>query len=166
MENNFDINVDFNGIVIFNEKLLNQTFGSKIPNDYNLLDELTETQFGEKVLLNGAVIPILGIDDGNYFVRFFINSYPSNTDRKIIFSDGFYYLNVDSDVYVADVSVFWDWEDDLGWNKVQIPYNKYNVTVEGIHLTHNNEINYGFDIILSEYKMVNLITEPRSDSRL
>ena len=42
MENNFDINVDFNGIVIFNEKLLNQTFGSKIPNDYNLLDELTE----------------------------------------------------------------------------------------------------------------------------
>ena len=74
MENNFDINVDFNGIVIFNEKLLNQTFGSKIPNDYNLLDELTETQFGEKVLLNGAVIPILGIDDSNYFVRFFINS--------------------------------------------------------------------------------------------
>ncbi|NHB59591.1 hypothetical protein G9F32_16485 [Acinetobacter sp. 194] len=166
MENSFEINVDFNGIVIFNEKLLNQVFGSKIPNDYNLLKDLTETDFGEKVLNNGAVIPILGLDDGNYFVRFFMNLNPNLNNRKVIFSDKFYYLNVSSDIYVADIAVFWDWENYLGWEKVNIPYGKYKVTVEGVHLIDKNETRYGFDIILSEYEECDYITEPRSDSRL
>ena len=110
MVKTIDIDVDFNGIIIFDYPGILAPFGGKIDNGDNILQEFTTTDKGDLVLNEGIALPIMGLDDGGYVVRLFLSEFPENEDREVIFTDKYFYLNVTGDLYVADMAVFWEWE--------------------------------------------------------
>lgn len=109
----------------------------------------------------------MGIDDGGYVVRLFLNELPDNGNRRIIFSDKYFYLNVTGNLYIADMSVFWEWEDYTGWHNSDIPKRIYKVCVEGVNLEKDGDIVYCYDLTLKKTSKLGIREiEPRSDSRL
>jgi hypothetical protein len=83
------------------------------------------------------------MDDGGYILRLFIDEIPDDHNREIIFRDEFFYLNVTSKLYVADIAVFWEWEDFSGWEETSVPRGIYEVRstrqkVGGYFLTLTN----------------------------
>ncbi|WP_194240450.1 hypothetical protein [Gilliamella sp. ESL0232] len=161
------VDVDFNGIIIFDYPGIFIPFGGKINNGENILKEFTTTGKGDSVLDEGIALPIMGIDDGGYVVRLFLNETPCNENRSIIFSDKYFYLNVTGDLYIADMSVFWEWEEYTGWNNTDIPKGIYKVCLEGVILKKNEDIFYCYDLILEKVsKIGRREIEPRSDCRL
>lgn len=110
MVKTIDIDVDFNGIIIFDYPGILAPFGGKIEDGDNILQEFTTTDKGDLVLNEGITLPIMGLDDGGYVVRLFLNEFPVNEDREVIFTDKYFYLNITGDLYVADMAVFWEWE--------------------------------------------------------
>jgi hypothetical protein len=161
------LDVDFNGIVLFDYPAILSIFDGKINNGQNILDDFTKTDKGDVVLNDGIVLPIMGIYDGSYLLRLFINERP-NDNRKIIFCDEFYYLNITGKLYIADMAVFWDWEDFTGWQETEVSKGTYEVCLEGVRfLDKNNAETYSYDLTLRSIpKLLRRTIEPRSDSRL
>lgn len=187
MRNTIFIDVDFNGIIIFDYPGILELFDGKIKEGQNILKELTspvengKIDKGKLALDKGIALPIMGIDDGSYCVRFFLDELPTNDGRKIIFTDKYFYLQVTKDLYVADMAVFWDWEDYTSWHKTNIPKGIYKVSLQGVHLIKkqntfnsyeakfikNGEILDCYDLILEKVSQIGIREiEPRSDSRL
>lgn len=162
-----DVDVDFNGMIFFDYPAILSLFGGKINDGDNILQEFTTTCKGDLVLDEGIALPIMGIDDGRYLIRLFLNEKPSDENRNIIFSDKYYYLKVTGDLYVADMSVFWEWEDYAGWQNTDIPKGIYRVCLEGVHLLDGNNIIHCYDIMLEAItELGTRKIEPRADSRL
>jgi len=162
-----NVDVDFNGIIIFDYPGILVPFGGKIEDGDNILQEFTTTDKGDLVLDEGIALPVMGIDDGGYVVRLFLNEIPDNENRRIIFSDRYFYLNVTGDLYIADMSVFWEWEDYTGWYNADIPKGIYKVILEGVHLEKDGDTVYCYDLILEKTSKLGIREiEPRSDSRL
>lgn len=161
------VDVDFNGIIIFDYPGILIPFGGKIASGENILRQFTTTDKGDFVLDEGIALPVMGIDDGGYVVRLFLNEDPGNENRRVIFSDKYFYLNVTGELYVADMSVFWEWEEYTGWHNADIPKGIYKVCLEGVHLDKEGDIFYCYDLILENTTELGIRNiEPRSDSRL
>lgn len=162
------VDVDFNGIVIFVYPELAKIFGGDIKTGQNILEAFSTTDKGDEVLDEGLALPIMGVDDGSYRVRFFVDEKPSDHDRKILFEDDGFYLNVVGSVYIADMAVFWDWESYTDWKKLEISTGLYRAAVAGVHTYDGiGEVLYGFDICLTSVdEPFSRTVEPRSDSRL
>jgi hypothetical protein len=163
-----DVDVDFNGVVIFVYPSLLNLFGGEITRGQNILEAFTTTDKGDDVLDEGFALPIMGVDDGSYRLRFFLDESPEEKGRKVIFEDKFFYLSALNDVYVADMAVFWDWEDYTGWKKLPVPRGLYKVIVAGVHTySDSGETQYGFDVcLITVPEAFKRTVEPRSDSRL
>jgi hypothetical protein len=162
------VDVDFNGIILFNYPEILDLFGGHIQDGQNILDDFTKTEKGNIVLDKGIALPILGMDDGGYILRLFIDEIPDDHNREIIFRDEFFYMNVTSKLYVADIAVFWEWEDFSGWEETSVPRGIYEVRVEGVsYLNENNEVEYGYDLTLRSIpKLLKRTVEPRSNSKV
>ncbi|WP_081087212.1 hypothetical protein [Burkholderia pseudomultivorans] len=164
-----EVNVDFNGILIFSYPDLNGYFETPIAEGQNILKDFTQTDLGDTIVDAGVVLPIINIDDGGYLVRFFDGSPEISPNREVVFSDSGYVLKVTSELYVADAAVFWDWEEYLGWSKVHVPCGTYSVTVEGVKYTDENRrvVRAGYDIILKKTEKLQPRTAKiREDSRV
>ncbi|MEG6182662.1 hypothetical protein UXP39_09340 [Enterobacter sichuanensis] len=167
MVKTIDIDVDFNGKIIFDYPGILAPFGGKIDDGENILEEFTTTDKGEFVLNEGIALPIMGLDDGGYVVRLFLNEFPDNEDREVIFTDKYFYLNVTCDLYVADMAVFWEWEDYTGWINADVPKGIYKVCLEGVHLLKGEETIYCYDLIFERTNQLGTRdVELRSESRL
>lgn len=167
MVKTIDIDVDLNGIIIFDYPGILAPFGGKIDDGDNILQEFTTTDKGDLVLNEGIALPIMGLDDGGYVVRLFLKEFPDKKDREVIFTDKYFYLNVTGDLYVADMAVFWEWEDYTGWINADIPKGIYKVSLEGVHLLKGGETVYCYDLIFEKTNQLGIRdVEPRSDSRL
>ncbi|OIJ41832.1 hypothetical protein [Massilia timonae] len=63
----FELIVDFNGIVIFDPSLLAGYFSEINPGD-NLYARFVRSDEGERVVEQGIVLPVLGLNDGIYSI--------------------------------------------------------------------------------------------------
>ena len=100
-------------------------------------------------------------------MRLFLNEFPDNKDREVIFTDKYFYLNVTGDLYVDDMAVFWEWEDYTGWINTDVPKGIYRVSLEGVHLLKGEETVYCYDLIFEKTNQLGIRdVEPRSDSRI
>ena len=63
-----DVDVDFNGIIIFDYPGILGPFDGKINDRENILQQFTTTDKGDSVLDQGIALPIMGIDNGGYIV--------------------------------------------------------------------------------------------------
>jgi len=161
------IDVDFNGIIIFDYPGILSPFGGEIGNGENILQTFTTTDKGDLVLDEGIALPIMGIDDGGYLVRFFIDEYPEVDGRDVIFSDKYFHLNITGELYVADMSVFWEWEEYTGWHNTNIPKGIYKVCLQGVRLFRDGNPKCCYDLILEVVSEIGVREiEPRSDSRI
>lgn len=167
MVKTISVDVDFNGIVIFDYPGILAPFNGKIENGDNILQVFTTTDIGDIVLDEGIALPIMGIDDGGYIVRFFLNDIPGNENRHVMFSDKYFYLKVTGDLFIADMSAFWEWEKYNGWKNTGIPKGIYKVILEGAQLKRDSDVIYCYDLILEKTNELGIREiEPRSDSRL
>ncbi|QKZ02405.1 hypothetical protein [Pseudomonas eucalypticola] len=163
-----DVDVDFNGIVMFVYPKLADLFEGGVQPGQNVLRAFTTTDKGDEVLDKGVALPIMGVDDGTYRLRIFIDEAPCKERREVVFEDEYFYLNVVGGLYVADMAVLWDWEEFTGWTLLPVPTGMYRVSVAGVHLYNEvNDVDYGFDICLQTVsEPFHRTIEPRSDSRL
>ena len=168
MKSEFELSVDFNGLVIFDYPGIKALFGEVINSGDNILNLFTTTNKGDEVLDEGLALPIMGVDDGGYKVRFFVDEEPEINGRVTIFSDQFFYLNVQNTLYVADISVFWDWENYTGWIDAGVPKGHYKVSVTGVKIIDGSgSVDYGYDIVMYSVADRFLRTsEPRSNSNV
>ncbi|WP_238084965.1 hypothetical protein [Pseudescherichia vulneris] len=167
MVKTISVDVDFNGIVIFDYPGILAPFSGKIENGDNILQVFTTTDIGDIVLDEGIALPIMGIDDGGYIVRFFLNDIPGNENRHVMFSDKYFYLKVTGDLFIADMSAFWEWEKYNEWKNTDIPKGIYKVILEGAQLKRDSDVIYCYDLILEKINELGIREiEPRSDSRL
>ncbi|WP_312466663.1 hypothetical protein [Pseudescherichia sp.] len=167
MVKTISVDVDFNGIVIFDYPGILAPFSGKIENGDNILQVFTTTDIGDIVLDEGIALPIMGIDDGGYIVRFFLNDIPGNENRHVMFSDKYFYLKVTGDLFIADMSAFWEWEKYNEWKNTDIPKGIYKVILEGAQLKRDSDVIYCYDLILKKINELGIREiEPRSDSRL
>ena len=165
----FTLDVDFNGIVVFAYPDLLRFFGGRIEVGRNILEAFTTTDLGDAVLDAGVVVPIGNLDDGGYRVRLLDAPPAESAQRRVVFSDAGYALRVTQELFVTDVAVFWDWEDRLGWTKVDVAPGAYAVTVEGVqHLDEHGTVEAsGFDLILERRdELPRRTATPRADSRV
>lgn len=163
------VEVDFAGLVIFSYPDLKAHFPLGITNGQNILQDFTSTDLGDAVTDAGAAIPISGIDDGEYRVRFLSESPEPSPERVVSFSDSGYVLKVESKLYVADGAVFWNWQEYLGWYEIDVEPGTYEVTIEGVaHLGPGGQIeSEGYDLILKKVASLPRRTACfREDSRI
>lgn len=78
------VDVDFNGIVLFDYPGILTIFDEEINDRENILHEFTNKDKGDVVLDKGIALPIMGIDDGTYLVRIFINETPEEKKESYV----------------------------------------------------------------------------------
>lgn len=146
----FSVTVDFNGIVLFEPNLLKKFFGGIIETGTNLYQRFTSTMEGDQVVDFGIVIPILGINDGNYRVIVRDANELSTVDDVIVCENGVFPLHVEGRLVVADLAVLWEWEDEAGWRDVKVSPGFYSADIRGFRLIKHNIVGEcGYEVVLT-----------------
>ncbi|ATQ78335.1 hypothetical protein CR152_30380 [Massilia violaceinigra] len=146
----FEVVVDFGGIVVFDDKGLQAYFGNIAEGD-NLYRRFTTTDDGDKVVEQGIVIPIIGVNDSSYRVSVRMAGEPSIVpDELIIVRNASFPLRVTDRLIIADLAVFLEWYPEEGWQRIDIAPGCYAVAVNGFRKVENNVVvDFGFEIVLT-----------------
>ncbi|MDQ1924539.1 hypothetical protein [Massilia pseudoviolaceinigra] len=146
----FEVVVDFGGIVVFDDKGLQAYFGNIAEGD-NLYRRFTSTDDGDKVVEQGIVIPIIGVNDSSYRVSVRMAGEPSVVpDELIIVRNASFPLRVTGRLIIADLAVFLEWYPEEGWQQIDIAPGCYAAAVNGFRKVENNVVvDFGFDIVLT-----------------
>jgi len=150
----YNVITDFNGIVIFDPDRLIQFWGGNIDEGTDLYTHFMSSDDGDKVIELGIIIPILAIDDAGYTVEFYINEISNRPKGQIVFENGAFPLHVKKRLVIADLAVFKEWIDNLGWIQVDVPPGYYKAAIRGFckknrkgHIT-----DAGYEVILKSTK--------------
>jgi hypothetical protein len=162
----FSLPIDFNGIVIFSYPDIDRWYNG-IRNGQNILKDFIETDIGDKVMDEGLVVPVVNIDDGDYLIRIFYDE-PFDQGIEVVFLESGFPMKISNSIFCADVAVFWDWEEYLGWNKINIQPGFYSVDARGVkHLREQGNHIPGYDFIFKKLASLPMRTaKTRSDSRI
>lgn len=146
----FEVIVDFGGIVMFDDKSLQAYFGQIAEGD-NLYTRLTTSDDGDKVVEQGIVVPIIGVNDSFYRVVVRMAGEASVVpDELIIVRNASFPLRVTGRLIIADLAVFLEWYPEQGWQRVDVAPGCYAVAVNGFRKVDNNVVvDFGFEIVLT-----------------
>ena len=62
-------------------------------------------------------------------------------------------------MFIADLAVFWEWTDKLGWREINVSAGYYSVSIKGFRCISNKIIiDYGYEITLEQKKNLPDIT--------
>ncbi|NHZ82791.1 hypothetical protein F2P44_26460 [Massilia sp. CCM 8695] len=146
----FEAVVDFGGIVVFDDKGLQAHVGSIAEGD-NLYRRFTATGDGDKVVEQGIVMPIIGINDSSYrvLVRMDVDA-SAVPDQLIIVRNASFPLRVTGRLIIADLAVFLEWYPEEGWQRIDVPQGCYAAAVNGCRkVEHHVVVDFGFEIVLT-----------------
>jgi len=148
--NTFEINTDYNGLVLFDPVVLKSIWPHEIVENDNIFESLMSSDLGDLVTTKGAVIPIIAIDDGGYTINLSVDGDIERNDKSILFQNGAFPIEVRSTLFLADLAVFREWEENTDWINTKIAPGFYSVTLRGYcEKNSKNEIeDCGFDILL------------------
>jgi hypothetical protein len=145
------VDVDGNGIVFFDPVVLRRWRPNMTPT-HDLFRELVTTDAGDEVLAKGIIVPILAIDDGGYDVVVRRADEAQGIAGDLIVDNGVFPLVVESELVVADLSIFRSWADDLGWTRIPVPAGTYASRVRGIRQMSDHGqrmIGAGYELVLA-----------------
>lgn len=147
----FELVVDFNGIVVFDCQGL-QNFYSGIPNGANIYKRFTTTDDGDMVVLQGLVVPIMGINDSVYKIKTrMANEAPVVPEHLVIVSNAGFPLQVTGRVVIADMAVLLDWSLDEGWQDIALSAGFYSVAINGFQRVENHTVvECGFELVFAQ----------------
>ena len=162
----FSLSIDFNGIVIFSYPDIDQLYNG-IVSGQNILNDFIHTDLGDKVMDDGLVIPVVNIDDGDYLIRIFYDE-PSDQGIEVVFLESGFPMKINESIFCADAAVFWDWEENLGWHKLDISPGFYSVDARGVkHLRDHGGCIPGYDFIFKRVlSLPKRTAKTRADSRI
>lgn len=145
------VTVDFNGIVLFDPQAL-EDFYKTIEIGENLYARFAKTDDGDKVVENGIIIPIIGINDSSYRVILRDNDEPSIINPElIIVSNEIFPFKITNQAVISDIATFLEWEPDEGWQKIAIAPGFYAAKINGFRLIEKDcVIDFGFEIVLKK----------------
>jgi hypothetical protein len=147
--NTIDLSVDFNGILLFDPDRLKDFYGGSIEEGSNLWKTFTSTEDGNIAMERGILVPILGINDGFYPVTVRHDDEQSTWKEIPIRINGTFPLYVEKRLVLADMSILWDWEDELGWHNTSIAPGYYGVTINGYRVIEENIVTkHGYEFVL------------------
>ncbi|MDM5177081.1 hypothetical protein PO883_07715 [Massilia sp. DJPM01] len=146
----FEVVVDFGGIVVFDDQGLQAYFGSIAEGD-NPYRRFTSTADGDRVVEQGIVMPIIGINDSSYRVLVRMDGDASAVpDQLIIVRDASFPLRVAGRLIIADLAVFLEWYPEEGWQRIDVPPGCYAAAVNGFRkVEHHVVVDFGFEIVLT-----------------
>lgn len=145
-----DVVVDFGGMVLFDCAGLAAFYGA-IDEGANLYARLTTSDEGEKVVDQGIVLPIIGINDSSYrvIVRLAGEASPVPSEL-VILRNAVFPLRVTGRVVLADLAVLHEWYPDDGWHDVDIAEGCYAVAVNGFRRIEAHCVtDFGFEIVFT-----------------
>lgn len=109
---NFELIVDFNGIVIFDPSVLAGYF-CEINLGDNLYARFVGSDEGERVVEQGIVLPVLGLDDGICSIILRTDKEPRGIDPKtIIVSNATFPLKIVTKAVISDMATLREWAQE------------------------------------------------------
>jgi hypothetical protein len=126
------VNVDYNGLVLFDPASVIQRFGPLAPGT-DLFSRFISSEEGDEALRHGIVVPVLAVDDAGYDVVVRLASEPARIQAAdVICENGIFALRVCSGhVIVADLSAIMDWIDEPSGLRVPVEPGNYSVRIRG-----------------------------------
>jgi hypothetical protein len=125
-----ELNTDLNGFVLFDPRTLTAALGREPAPGEDLYALFTKSDDGDKVVKEGAIVPILGITDATYNVCVRMADEPGPFanlppyDENAVFP-----LHVEQKAYVADLAVLAYWEPRTDWHELDLPSGCYGVAI-------------------------------------
>ena len=124
------LDVDYNGIVMFDPSVVRAWYGDSLSNDVNLFRRYITTDEGDRVLSEGLFVPVLAIDDCEYDIIVRYDSEPSVVvDSSVIHENGIFALKVVDCAVVADLAALVEWEGAGGGQIVPVQPGLYAVHI-------------------------------------
>ena len=147
----FELIVDFNGIVVFDPSFLEGYFSKINPGD-NLFERFVRSDEGERVVEQGIVLPVLGLNDGIYSIILRTDKEPRGIDPKtIIVSNATFPLKIVTKAVISDMATLREWAPGENWREVMLSPGNYAVTVNGFRVIARREIiDFGFEFVFEE----------------
>jgi hypothetical protein len=146
----FNATTDFNGFVLFDPSALIHFCGGAIAEGTNLWHRFATSDDGDRVVDQGIMIPVLGINDGAYALHVRSDNEASAVTDPVIVENGLFPLQVCSRLVFADLAVLLEWEDESGWIDVVLRPGLYAVRIRGFRRIENKRVTHcGFEFVHS-----------------
>ena len=121
---------DFNGFVLFDPVRLERALGRPPVQGEDLYSLFRSSDLGDRVVAQGAILPILGLTDGGYEICVRTENEPSPFSQIPVYANnGEYPLVVETTAYLADLAVLDEWCVELDWQALELPRGTYSGTV-------------------------------------
>ena len=146
----FDVIVDFNGIVIVDCAGLQDFYGG-IAEGTNLYEKFIQSDDGDEVVRLGIVVPIMGINDSIYkvFIRM-ADEASLIPEGSIFLTNAAFPLAVTGRLIIADMAVLLEWNVGEGWQDIAIPAGWYSVALHGYRkIVENVVVDFGYEIVFT-----------------
>src|SRR5262249_41930532 len=125
--------VEYNGIVVFDPRVLRAYYGGSIAAHANLFERYTTTEEGDDVLRRGIIVPILAIDDLGYdcIVKDAEERCPE--EAFVCVENGVFPLRIEGKAIICDLCSVRDWEDGISvdYDEIDIAPGLYAVSILG-----------------------------------
>ena len=125
-----ELDVDSNGLVIFDPDVVKAYWGGSLALGTNLFRRFRTEELGDEVLRDGLFVPVLAIDDLGYDVIVRLVEEPTDVPSEwIITINEFYALRVVTDIVIADLDSIMEWDAGEYGHRLGVPPGNYQVSV-------------------------------------
>jgi len=143
------IDVETNGILLMDPAVLHDTLGWRpAPGETrDLMSEFFNSDLGDDVINQGAVAPLLSIDDGGYEIICRLGSEASQVDDLVIVTNGVFPLTVKARAAFYDLGVLMAWPADEPGIASALEPGHYAVTYRGFRkVDHGRIVRAGYEV--------------------
>ena len=137
-----ELDVEANGIVLLDAGALHNTLDwVPAPGETrDLLREFFNSNLGDKVIIQGAIAPLLSIDDGTYEVICRLSHEESQVDDFVVVTNGVFPLVVKSTAAFYDLDRLMDWPPEEPGERAALDPGFYAVTIRGFRCVEDGRI--------------------------
>ncbi|WP_144630612.1 hypothetical protein [Bordetella genomosp. 13] len=136
------MDVEANGIVLLDPEVMHEVLGwAPAPGETrDLMSEFFSSNLGDDVVDNGAVAPLLSIDDGVYEVICRLSSEPSPVEDLVIVTNGVFPLVVKTRAAFFDLQSMMNWPPEESGVDSALAPGIYAVTFRGFRSVEEGRI--------------------------
>lgn len=156
------LDVDYNGIVMFDPSVVNAWYGNSLTQGTDLFERYITTEEGDRALTGGLFVPILAIDDCGYDVIVRYDNEPSPVDVSSLRQEnGAFALRVIESAVVADLAAIIEWEGAGAGQIVPVRPGLYEVHIRAFCRAGPGEheiAEAGYEFVLSATNVLPRVT--------
>lgn len=145
------ITVDFNGIILFDLRKVEEFYSGESIKGQNIYRRLISTGEGDEIVKTGTIVPINNINDGIYDVQIRGSHEKSIINEELFFVENKIFPFASSgNSYISDMSQLLEWDAPNNCSPIHILPGMYSIEIRGYKKVENfRVIKYGYDILIS-----------------